>query len=89
MEMWIQTQGDGDHEKFSGDASYDVLKGGVLKVTLDDYEYLYSPAYWQQVTIEAPSKNRPEERAESAAVLQGMFNETSKMGQIPESDDSD
>jgi hypothetical protein len=86
--MWIQTQGADEDEKFSDDVSYDVLKGGVLKVTRDDYVYLYSPAYWQEVTIDTRSKNGRQEPAKSDADLQEMFNQASKMDLVPESDDS-
>ncbi len=62
MKMWIQVQGHGDDDEYSDGAIYEILTGGVLKVTSGTDIHLYSPAHWQEVVIDTrPAGQRDEE----------------------------
>jgi hypothetical protein len=62
MKMWIQTQDHDEDDQFSDDATYEVLTSGVLKVLSGTDIRLYSPGYWQAVTIDTrPSDQRQQE----------------------------
>jgi len=50
--MWIQLSGQESDEEFSDNATYQVLPSGVLRVNSGEDIHLYSPAYWQEVTID-------------------------------------
>lgn len=63
MKMWIQIKDHDEDHEFSDDASYDVLAGGVLKVISGKDIHLYSPAYWQEVTIDTRSAEQRDEHA--------------------------
>ncbi|ORW31084.1 hypothetical protein AWB91_17215 [Mycobacterium paraense] len=52
MKMWIQIDGHDDDDEYPDGATYEVLDGGVLKVSSGKDIHLYSPAYWQEVTID-------------------------------------
>jgi hypothetical protein len=52
MKMWIQIEDRDEDDEYPDDASYEVLAGGVLKVSSGTDIHLYSPAYWQEVTID-------------------------------------
>ncbi len=58
MKMWIQVHGREDDEEFSDDATYQVLPSGVLRVNSGEDIHLYSPAYWQEVTIDTRSADK-------------------------------
>lgn len=64
MKMWIQIQDHDEDVQFSDDATYDVLAGGVLKVTCGDDVRLYGPGYWQEVTIDTRSADEREKGAQ-------------------------
>lgn len=53
MKMWIQINGRDDDVEFPDGVDYEVLAGGVLKVTSGNDIRLYSPAHWQEVMIDA------------------------------------
>jgi hypothetical protein len=62
MKMWIQIEDHDEDDEYSDDAAYEVLMGGVLKVTSGIDIHLYSPAYWQEVTIDTrPADQRDKE----------------------------
>ncbi len=66
MQMWIEIQGRDEDDEYSDAATYEILAGGVLKVTSGDDIHLYSPAHWQEVTIDT----RPAgQRAKQAQLL--------------------
>ena len=52
MKMWIQLRDHDDDAEFSDEASYQVLPSGVLRVNSGNDIHLYSPGYWQEVTID-------------------------------------
>jgi hypothetical protein len=52
MKMWIQVQGHDDDDEYSDAATYEILAGGVLKVTSGNDIHLYSPAHWQEAIID-------------------------------------
>lgn len=52
MKMWIQIRDHDDDAEFPDGAAYEVLTGGVLKVLSGNDIHLYSPSYWQEVTID-------------------------------------
>ena len=65
MQMWIQIQGHDEDDRFSDDATYEVLTSGVLKVASGSDTRLYSPGYWQEVTIDTrPSDQREKQEQE-------------------------
>jgi hypothetical protein len=53
MKMWIQIEDHDEDDEYPDDATYEVLTGGVLKVSSGNDIHLYSPAYWQEVTIDS------------------------------------
>ncbi len=55
MKMWIQIEGHDQDAEYPDDATYEVLMGGVLEVTSGNDIHLYSPGYWQEVTIDTRS----------------------------------
>lgn len=57
MKMWIQIQYHDEDDEFPDDATYEILTGGVLKVISGNDIHLYSPAYWQEATIDTRSAN--------------------------------
>ena len=62
MEMWIQLKGRDDDVQFSDDATYEIHASGVLMVSSGTDTRLYSPAYWQEVTIDTrPTDQRVEQ----------------------------
>jgi hypothetical protein len=62
MKMWIQIEGHDEDAEYPDDATYEVLTGGVLKVSSGNDVHLYSPAYWQQVIIDTrPAAQRDEQ----------------------------
>jgi hypothetical protein len=64
MKMWIQIRDhDGDVE-FSDDATYEVLAGGVLRVASGNDVHFYSPAYWQEVTVDTRSGDQREKQSQ-------------------------
>ncbi len=64
MKMWIQMDGHDDDDEYPDGATYEVLTGGVLKVSSGKDIHLYSPAYWQQVTIDTRPAGDRDERAQ-------------------------
>ena len=65
MKMWIQIRDRDDDAEFPDGASYEVLTGGVLKVLSGNDIHLYSPSYWQEVTIDT----RPPDQRDEAQDL--------------------
>ena len=62
MKMWIQLEGHDEDDEYPDDTTYEVLTGGVLKVNSGNDIHLYSPAYWQEVTIDTrPAAQRDEQ----------------------------
>lgn len=61
MQMWIQIQDHDEDHHFSDDATYEVLTSGVLKVVSGNDIRLYSPGYWQEVTIDTRSPDQREQ----------------------------
>jgi hypothetical protein len=62
MQMWIQIQDHDEDEQFSDDATYEVLTSGVLKVASGTDIRLYSPGYWQAITIDTRSSDQREKQ---------------------------
>lgn len=52
MKMWIQINGRDEDVEFPDGVSYEVLAGGVLKISSGNDIRLYSPAHWQEVMID-------------------------------------
>ncbi len=52
MKMWVQIQGHDDDDEYPDDATYEILSGGVLKVTSGCEIHIYSPAHWQEILID-------------------------------------
>ncbi|MGA9674203.1 MAG: hypothetical protein WBR28_02790 [Mycobacterium sp.] len=52
MKMWVQIKGRDEDDEYSDAATYEILTGGVLKVTSGNDIHLYSPAHWQEVMID-------------------------------------
>ncbi|MGB5150603.1 MAG: hypothetical protein WBN99_11715 [Mycobacterium sp.] len=63
MQMWIQLPDHDEDEQFSDGAAYKLHPSGVLEVTSGSDVRLYSPAYWQTVTIDT----RPADQREKSA----------------------
>jgi hypothetical protein len=64
MQMWIQIKDRDEDDQFSDDATYDVLAGGVLMVSSGNDIHLYSPGYWQEVTIDTRSADQREKHVQ-------------------------
>lgn len=64
MKMWIQIQDQDEDDEFPDDATYDILTSGVLKVISGNDIHLYSPAYWQEVTIDTRSADERDKQAQ-------------------------
>ena len=64
MKMWIQIKDHDEDDEFSDDATYEVLSSGVLKVTSGKDIHLYSPAYWQEVTIDTRPADQRDKHAQ-------------------------
>lgn len=60
MHMWIQIRDRDEDDQYSDDATYEVLPSGVLKVHSGNDIRLYSPGYWQTVTIDTRSAEQRE-----------------------------
>jgi hypothetical protein len=61
MKMWIQLEGHDEDDEYPDDATYEILAGGVLKVSSGNDICLYSPAHWQEVMIDtrpAPQRDK-------------------------------
>jgi hypothetical protein len=58
MEMWIQLKGRDGDVRFSDDATYEIHQSGALVVTNGTDIRLYSPTYWQEVTIDTRSADQ-------------------------------
>jgi hypothetical protein len=65
MQMWIQIKDHDEDDQFSDDASYEVHPSGVLMITSGNDIRLYSPAYWQEVTIDTRSADEREKQAQA------------------------
>ena len=52
MKMWIQIRGRDEDEEYPDAATYEVLAGGVLKITSGNAIHLYSPGHWKEVMID-------------------------------------
>ena len=65
MRMWIQIKDHDEDDQFSDDATYEVHTSGVLMVTSGTDIRLYSPAYWQEVTIDTRSADLREQQAQA------------------------
>jgi hypothetical protein len=63
MKMWIQVHGRDEDDEYSDTATYEVLTGGVLKVTSGADIRLYSPTHWQEVVIDTRSAVEREKHA--------------------------
>ena len=64
MKMWIRVKGRDEDEEFSDNATYQVLASGVLRVNSGNDIHLYSPAYWQEVTIDTRSADQRDEEVQ-------------------------
>jgi len=58
MKMWIQVSDRDEDVEFSDDATYQVLASGALRVNCGNDIHLYSPAYWQQITVDTRSADQ-------------------------------
>jgi hypothetical protein len=65
MQMWIQLKDRDEDEQFSDNATYEVHTSGVLMVTSGTDIRLYSPAYWQEVTIDTRSADQRAKQAQA------------------------
>lgn len=63
MKMWIQIDGQDEDAEYPDGTTYEVLRGGVLKICSGKDIHLYSPAYWQEVTIDTAPAAEQDERA--------------------------
>ena len=61
--MWVQIRGHDDDDEYPETAAYEILAGGVLKVTSGNDVHLYSPGHWQEVLIDT----RPEAERDAGA----------------------
>ena len=61
---WIQIQDHDEDDQFSDDATYEVLASGVLMVTSGNDIRLYSPVYWQEVTIDTRPADQREKQSQ-------------------------
>ncbi|WP_244917428.1 hypothetical protein [Mycobacterium shimoidei] len=64
MKMWIQVQDRNEDDEYPDDAAYEILTGGVLKIVSGNDIHLYSPAYWQEVTIDTRSAEQRDRHAQ-------------------------
>jgi hypothetical protein len=64
MKMWIQIAGQNEDDAYPDGAIYELLTGGVLKVSSGNDIHLYSPAHWQEVTIDTRPAGEQDERAQ-------------------------
>jgi hypothetical protein len=62
MQMWIQIKDRDEDEQLSDDATYEIHASGALVVTRGSDIRLYSPTYWQQVTIDTRAADQREEQ---------------------------
>lgn len=53
MALWVQLRDHDDDVEFPDTATYDIHVGGVLAVTSATDVHLFSPGYWEHVTIGA------------------------------------
>ncbi|MDR3655524.1 MAG: hypothetical protein P4L48_07595 [Mycobacterium sp.] len=61
MKMWVQIHGHDEDDEYPETATYEILAGGVLKVTSGSDVHLYSPAHWQELLIDTrPATERDE-----------------------------
>jgi len=61
MKMWVQIQGHDEDDEYPDNATYEILAGGVLKVTSGSEIHFYSPAHWQELLIDTrPAAERDE-----------------------------
>ena len=58
MQMWIQLKDHDDDISFPDGTTYQVHASGVLRVNSGKDIHLYSPSYWQEVTIDTQSANQ-------------------------------
>lgn len=66
MKIWVQLRDHDEDTEFPEGATHDVLRGGVLKVVSGNNIHLYSPAFWEEVTIDG---NLPDVTREPPADL--------------------
>lgn len=52
MKMWVQICGREQDDEYPDTASYEILAGGVLRVTSGNDVRLYSPARWEEVMVD-------------------------------------
>jgi hypothetical protein len=64
MEMWVQLRDCDDGVHFSDDVTYEVDASGVLEIASGTDIHLYSPAYWQEVTVDTRTADQRERHAE-------------------------
>jgi hypothetical protein len=62
--MWIQIKDHDEDEQFSDGATYAIHPSGVLRVNSGNDIHLYSPAYWQEITIDTQSSGHDEEQTD-------------------------
>ncbi|AFM15814.1 hypothetical protein Mycch_1004 [Mycolicibacterium chubuense NBB4] len=58
MRLWIQLRDRDTDEEFSDGATYEVLDSGVLKVVSGSDIHLYSPGFWEEVTVDTAAPER-------------------------------
>lgn len=64
MRLWIQIRDHDDDVHFQDGSSYEVLPSGVLRIFSGSDVHLYSPAYWQQVTVDMSDSTGPDSSAD-------------------------
>lgn len=64
MKMWVQIQGHDEDDEYPDSAGYEILAGGVLRISSGNDIRLYSPTHWQEVTIDMRPAAERERQAE-------------------------
>lgn len=64
MKIWIQIRDRDEDAEFPDGATHEILDGGVLKVVSGKDIHLYSPSYWQEVTIDTRAAAERDDHAE-------------------------
>jgi hypothetical protein len=64
MEMWLQLRDRDGGVHFSDGVTYEVHASGVLEIASGTDIHLYSPAYWEEVTVDTRTADQRESHAE-------------------------
>ncbi len=65
MQMWIQIKDHEEDDEYSDGAAYEIHPSGVLIVTSGTDIHLYSPAHWQEVTIDTRSADQRQKQGQA------------------------